>query len=249
MIDILIPVLSRPHNAAPLVDSIRATTKLAYNIVFLCSPGDDEQIEACRMTKAKVKVVPWQLDRSDYPKKMNFGYRSTRGKYVLLGADDLTFHEDWDVKVVEMAETTKAGVIGTNDCANRQVMRGQFSTHALVRRSYIQKLGASLDGPGTLISESYDHNYCDRELCHLAQSRSLWAFAADSHIKHRHPVWRTAKDDATYAKARLTMKEDHTNFYLRSAQWGHTGILPQEQKWLNKAERRQRRMTRGKVRD
>lgn len=228
------PVLSRPQNAAPLVDSIKATTKLSHTILFLCSPGDDEQIEACRKTKAKTRVVPWPAGRSDYPMKMNLGFRLTKGHFLLMGADDLTFQEDWDTRALEAAERTGASVIGTNDCANRQVMHGYFSTHALVRRSYVVERGASLEGPGTLVSESYDHNYCDRELCHLAESRGLWTFAADSKIKHRHPLWRTATDDSTYVKGRTMISKDHENFYLRCEMWGRTGILPQEQKWLGR---------------
>ena len=240
------PVLSRPQSVAPLVDSIKETTQVPHTILFLCSPGDTEQIEACRKVKAKVKIVPWEVGRSEYPKKMNLGYKLTKGEFMLMGADDLTFQECWDINALEVAEQSGAGVIGTNDCANRHVMRGYFSTHALVRRSYVQEMGASLDGPGTLVSESYDHNYCDRELSHLAQSRGLWAFAKEAKIKHRHPLWRTASDDSTYAKGRTSSREDQENFYLRSEQWQYVGMFPQEKEWINRAQRRIRRLEQRK---
>lgn len=232
------PVLSRPQNAAPLVDSIKRATKIPHKIIFLCSPGDDDQIKACRKTKKRVEVVPWEPISSDYPKKMNLGLQITDSEFVLMASDDLDFQKDWDVNALAVAEETGAGVIGTNDLANRQVMKGWFSTHALVRRSYAEEQGGSLDGPGTLVSLAYDHNYCDRELCHLADSRGLWAFAANSHIKHRHPLWRTAEFDSTYAKGKLTASDDHITFFVRSEQWGYTGIMEQERKWIGRAQRR-----------
>jgi hypothetical protein len=241
LIDILVPVLSRPQNVAPLVASIKATTTNPYKILFLCSPGDNEQIEACRATEAEVKVVKWPAGTSDYPMKMNLGLQLTENPFLLMGADDLTFHDGWDVHALAVAERTGAAVIGTNDLANRQVMRGHFSTHPLVRRSYVMEKGASMDGPGILVSTAYDHNYCDRELCHLAEARGLWAFAGDSHIKHRHPLWRTAPEDSTYARGRKTASEDHIVFFTRAAQWKYVGILPEEHKWLGRAQRRLRK--------
>lgn len=247
MIDILVPVLSRPHNVAPLVESIKATTTVAHSIVFLCSLGDDEQIAACREHDVRIEVVPWGAGRSDYPRKMNYGYACTNREFILMGADDLTFLDSWDTRALEIAHATGVGVVGTNDLANRQVMKGFFSTHALVRRSYIRERGAALEGPGILVSESYDHNYCDRELCALAMSRNEWAFAQKSQIKHRHPVWRTERDDATYKKGRQSAIEDQENFYMRCAEWGYGGILAVEQKHLRQTLRKARRAARGKV--
>lgn len=236
------PVLSRPQNATPLVDSIGEATKSPYTILFLCSPGDDAQIEACLATGAKTEVVSWSPNRSDYPKKMNLGFQLTKGEFVLMGADDLTFEAEWDTRALAVAAQTGVGVIGTDDCANKQVMRGNFSTHALVRRSYVEEVGASLDGPGVLVSESYDHNYCDREICHLAQYRGQWAFASDSRIKHRHPVWRTAKDDPTYTKGRVTAGVDHANFLERAEQWDSIGLLSPERDWIRRTRRRRHRL-------
>ena len=242
------PVLSRPKNAALLVESIRATTTTPYSILFLCSPGDTKQVAACRKTGANVHVVDWDPGRSDYPRKMNLGYRMTRREFILMAADDLTFQEGWDTQVLAVAQETGASVIGTNDCANRQVMKGLFSTHALVRRSYVQETGASLDGPGILVSETYDHNYCDRELCGLAKSRGVWAFAPESRLLHRHPIWRTTSWDDTYAKGKENAVTDHENFLMRCQHWGDIGLMPQELKHLRQTRRKHARLARRRTR-
>ena len=227
MIDILVPVLGRPQNVVPLVESIVSTTSVDYSLIFICTAGDRQQIEACKQTGARIITV--RGGRSEYPRKMNRAFSKTDREFVLLAADDLEFEQGWDVRTLALADEMGVGVIGTNDCANPQVLRGEFSTHPLVRRRYVTEQGASFDGPGVLIHEGYDHNYCDREVCHLAQSRGQWAFAVEARICHRHPCWGTAKPDDVYLKGRRAFRRDYQLFMRRADRWGGTGLLAYEQ--------------------
>lgn len=224
MIDILIPVLGRPQNAPRVVESIQSTTTVPYEIWFLCSAGDDRQIEAALASEASYVNIFDYGGRHEYPRKMNHGYRRTHQPFLLLGADDVDFQPGWDVEALRVAEKTQAGVIGTYDGANRLAMKGHFSTHPLVRRSYADDPGASLDGPG-LCSEAYDHNYTDRELAGLAQSRNQWAFAPRSRILHHR-----RRSDATYLKGASNFRADHQTFIERAALWGNVGVRPQERR-------------------
>lgn len=229
MIDVLVPVLGRPRNVRPLLDAFESTSA-AYAITFLCSPGDEEQIAACTETGMETIIVTEASGSHQYPIKMNVGFHSTERPWLLLAADDLDPHPGWDTEALRVAEETGAGVVGTNDLANGYVKAGIFSTHSLVRRSYIEEWGGSLDGPGVLIHEGYDHNFSDRELCGLAQARGEWAFAERSHIQHRHPLWHTAPWDKTYKKGLATFHDDQRLFYERAAQWGYAGLHPDELK-------------------
>ena len=127
-IAILVPVLNRPQNARPLVASALRSTKVRHSIVFLCSPGDDLEIKACRETVANVHVVDWEPGPGDWAKKINRGFAITSEEFVLLGADDLCFHEGWDMAVLGVARQSGAGVVGTNDLGNATVMRGHQSS-------------------------------------------------------------------------------------------------------------------------
>ena len=161
MIDILVPVLGRPQNAQPLADSIATHTTMPYTLLFLTSPGDQAEFDACVLTGANVLEVV--TNRSgDYAKKINRGYLETISPFLLLAADDVEFTYGWDTTVLDLAIRTGKGVVGTNDLANRSVMAGVFSTHPLVRRDYIEYRGGSLDGPRIVYHEGYDHNYPDR---------------------------------------------------------------------------------------
>ena len=228
MIDVLVPVLGRPQNVQPLIEAFKATTA-AYQIHFLCTWGDEEQITACMEVDALTHIC-CEPGRSEYPQKMNVGYALTDRPFLLLAADDLSPEPGWDTEALKVAEETGAGVIGTNDMANGYVMAGIFSTHSLVRRRYVTEMGASLDGPGTLIHEGYDHNFSDRELCGLAQARGEWAFAKNARILHRHPLWKSAPWDKTYRKGLATFHEDQALFLSRASEWGYAGLHPDEVK-------------------
>lgn len=247
LIAVLVPVFGRPQNALSVAASLRATSDA--RLVFLANRGDDDQIVACvRAVRdvgqpAEVVVVPWANGPHDYPRKMNHGYRITAEPWLLLAADDVAFEDGWDDRALAYGETGLVSVIGTNDRANPQVMRGEFATHALVRRAYVDTAGASADGPGVLIHEGYDHNYCDRELCHLAQSRGVWAFAPDAVIRHRHPCWGTAPKDATYARGAASMGVDHQLLYDRAALWGYDGLGLAERRSAQRHRRRSARRT------
>lgn len=206
MIDVLVPVLGRPRNVTPLVESFRETSSPMDEIHFLCSPGDDAQIEACLQSGQHTLIVEWEAGPADWPRKINYGFRMTERPYLLLGADDLTFTPGWREALMDCAGSY--GVIGTNDMASRQVMNGRSSTHPLVRRSYIETHGGSYDGPGTVIHEGYDHNFSERELIDLAKRRRQWVFCREAIIAHRHPLWGTTEWDPTYRKAMTNYEPD-----------------------------------------
>lgn len=231
MIDILVPVLGRPQNAQPLVDSITAATTVPHRVLFLCSPGDEAQIQECMRTGAEVIVVSFPCADSDYPKKMNVGLRETEAPFLLLGADDLTFDPGWDAALDAPGEE---GVIGTNDCLNPQFRDGSNSTHPIVRRSYVEILGGSADGPGTIFHEGYDHNFCERELSGLAQQRGLYRYVPESRLRHRHPHWRTAPLDATYEKGMQGFARDQQVFFSRAHLWGYKGLSLHERRAAQK---------------
>jgi hypothetical protein len=232
VIDILIPVLGRPQNAAPLVENIRATTTEEHRIIFICSLGDDEQISECNISAADTVIVAqYPAGPGDYAKKINVG-QHLDGEWIFQGADDLTFEPRWDHHALKAAHAGPGyDVIGTNDKANRQVKAGQFGTHCLISRRYVTEHGCTADGtPGPILWEGYDHNFVDRELCHVAQARGVYRFATHSHVQHRHPLWRTAPQDPTYRKALKNFRADQKLFLSRAHLWGYQGLSAPERK-------------------
>ncbi len=221
MIDIIIPVLNRPQNAEKVVDSILLHSTELPCITFVCSPGDSEEIAAVSLTEQDYIITDWAAGPGDGAKKWNLGYRHTMAPFVFLAADDLEFERGWDERVLEIAQKTNAGVIGTNDDANPLVKRGLHSTHSLVSRRYIDEVGGTWhDGPGVVYHEGYAHQWVDTELVAAAKQRGEWAFAHRSVVRHLHPLYpkrgsaRTPMDD-TYRKAMGDAHEDAALFRAR----------------------------------
>lgn len=234
MIDILIPVLGRPHNARPLVENIQATTTVEHTIWFLCTPNDHEQTRTVadlwESHGARMILADGPAGRGDYAKKINLGFKHTRHEFVFMAADDVRFEPRWDTIALKAAGS-RYHVVSTNDLANAQVQRGLFGTHCLIRRRYVTEQGGTADqGPGTVLYEGYDHNFVDRELCHVAQSRKVFAFARHSRVRHYHPLWRTAPQDPTYRKALKDFRADQRLFLSRAHLWGHEGLSAPERK-------------------
>ena len=230
MISILVPVLGRPQSAAPLVQNIHDVTTEEHEILFLCSRGDTAQIEACFATEARAVVMEYPALSGDFARKINTGFHATQGEWVFMCADDVRFEPRWDTTALKVAKD-RFDVVGTNDLANAQVQRGLFGTHCLIRRRYVTETGGTAEGePGTVLWEGYDHNFVDRELCHVAQHRGVFVFARHSRVRHYHPLWRTAPDDPTYRKALKNFRADQRLFLSRAHLWGYVGLSAPERK-------------------
>lgn len=208
MIDILIPVLGRPQNAAKVVASISAATDNPYTVTFICSPGDRKQIAACRRV-GDVIVVDWEPGRADFAKKINHAFDLTSQEWILQGADDLDFHPHWDTNAFTLAQQTGKSVVGTNDLHNPAVRARRHATHILFRRDYITRYGAgTIDNSGVVFSEVYDHQFVDTEFVTIARRRNEWVFAVDSVVEHLHPYWGLSPRDATYDKGVREAQKD-----------------------------------------
>lgn len=202
LISILIPVLDRPDNAAKVATSIREVAQVDTEILFLLSPDDPDELHAVQETGERYAVVVWPAGDGDYARKINAGYRMTQGEWIFTAADDLTFHDNWDLHA--LASANGFSVIGTQDLCNGAVKRGRHSTHTLVRREYVRAVGSTFsDGPDVVLHEGYSHQWVDVELVAAAQGRAEWIFAGDSVVEHHHPICGEAEMDDTYRKSML----------------------------------------------
>jgi hypothetical protein len=221
-IAIVVPVLGRPERARALLQSIRSSSSAPHRVLFLCSAGDQARPAYAQAADklTSLIVVEWEPGYADFAKKTNRGYAESDEPFIFCGATDLTFMPGWDVAALAVAEETGAGVIGTWDGANPAVMAGRHSTHPLVRRSYAEDPGCTVDASGAIYSEVYSHQLVDNELIETAQSRGVWAFAAESRVLHHHPLFdrRVPRDD-TYTKALADSRQDRVLFMRRRRLW------------------------------
>jgi glycosyltransferase involved in cell wall biosynthesis len=205
---IIVPVLRRPQNVAPLLDSIRAATPEPYRVLFVPNPGDTAEIAEILANDGEIIAF---VD-GGYAQKINAAVDLCDEPLIFTGADDLDFQSGWLESAARLTDK-KIGVVGTNDMCNRRVMSGDHSTHSLVTRWYCE-IG-TFDQPGKLLHEGYDHSFCDDELVQTAMRRGAFAAAKDSVVIHNHPMRGRAADDEIYEKGREKFMQDKRLFRRR----------------------------------
>lgn len=162
-------------------------------------------------------------DSRTYAENVNALYAESTADWILVVGDDVEFTPGW----FEAAqEASKWGdVIGTNDSEpgrvrNPDVAAGRHADHFFIRRSYIDEVGSSLDGPGVVMPEAYQHWFTDKEVIELAKARRVFKMAEDCRIIHHHPGFEGDEDarhaDPLYSKAVESSDEDHQTFLQRS---------------------------------
>ncbi len=216
---VVVPVLNRPERVGPLADSFDASlVKVKARLLFVACSEDRGEVEALWAAGVDTLVIEGQRLPGDYARKINEGAAFTREPWLFLGADDLRFHRGWAEAALTVARETGKRVVGTADLGNPSVLRGRHSTHSLVARSYIEERG-TIDQPGIVLHEGYDHQYVDNEFVETAKARDEWAFAGESVVEHLHPHWGKGEHDSTYALAVAQSRLDHRRFVRRRNLW------------------------------
>lgn len=215
-VDVLIPVLHRPQNIEPLMQSLVASTGLA-TAWFIVEEGDDEVINEANRCGANV------LHHSgSFAQKINWAHnwlnttqRATRAPWVFLAGDDVRFRPGWLDHSQDVARRYDAHVIGTNDLTNPRVMRGEHATHMLISTRYIDEVGASWDGPGIVCHEGYYHWFIDDEIVNAAKARQTFQMALAAEVEHMHPFAGKAPNDEIYDRGSANVDVDQKLFNSR----------------------------------
>lgn len=205
---VIVPVVGRPQNAAPFMASF-VESGAAANVLAVANRADQASINAWITAGAAVLVT----DGHTFAEKVNDGYRNTVEPWLFITGDDVKFHPRWLTNALLVGG--RCDVIGTNDLGTLRVRNGEHATHMLIRRSYIDRYGASWDGPGVVCHEGYNHWYVDDEIVTVAKTRGTWASAKSSIVEHLHPLFGRAVDDAVYALGRSRAEEDRAVFVER----------------------------------
>jgi glycosyltransferase involved in cell wall biosynthesis len=216
---VVVPVMQRPQNVAPLVRSFELTNDGTAALYFVCDADDAEEIDAVKAAGYE----PLVSDRGrTFAQKANVGYQQTTESWVFVCGDDVEFTHGWLDEARKL--TDRYDVVGTNDSEigrirNPEVARGKHADHWLTRRSYIDEIGASLEGPGIFCPEAYFHWWVDREVVGLARARGVYGHAAESRVIHHHPGFDGAEAareaDPAYAKAAEWAPRDRVTFMQR----------------------------------
>lgn len=229
---VIVPVLARPDNVAPLVRSFYNSQANA-RLYFVADEEDHEEVAAIRAAMVDYDDVELILtDRSNvdeaygwfpttFAQKANAGVKFTAEPWVLIVGDDVTFCRHWLENALRAAKETGKRFVSTNDMANPHVRSGLHCIHPLVRRDYIETVGVTFDGtPGVLACEEYRHGFVDNEWTVKARHDGEYVFAHDAIVRHHHPVFtKSVKTDATYQRGQSTAAVDGETYRRRLARY------------------------------
>jgi hypothetical protein len=205
--------MRRPQNAAPFMRSLVLTTEQA-TVYAIADADDTETADAWRDAGATVITSTG----TSFAIKVNDGYRATDEPWLFIVGDDVRFHPGWLANALGHADGFD--VIGTNDLLTARVVTGQHATHFFVRRSYVDTIGASWDGPGVVCHEGYHHWYVDDELVNSARQRGVWRSALCSIVEHVHPLNGSALTDEVYELGQSYAANDQRLFRERAGAHG-----------------------------
>lgn len=209
---VLVPVLSRPENVKPLVESFNAANDGSAELFFVIDPDDEAELLAIQAAHAKFLVS----DRgSTFAQKINSGFEQTLQPWIFVCGDDVRFHDGWVAAARKLSD--RYDVIGTNDHpdgnGNPRVAAGVHADHFFVRRAYVDRWGGCL-GPGVL-SEKYRHFFCDIETVELAKARRVFSPCLTSLVEHMHPDLGKADVDDVYLKGWAEKEHDAAEWARR----------------------------------
>lgn len=219
--DVIVPVIRRPQNAEPFMKTLRASTGLAH-VTAVSHLGDEETAYAWR--KAGADVLIQDPDRpTTFACKVNDGVAATGRDLVYVVGDDVRFRPGWLDHAQFMARKYDKSVVGTNDGTSPRVASGDHATHMLIVREYIDKYGASWDGPGSVCHEGYQHWFVDDEIVSLAAARNTFMVALGARVDHMHPLWGLGDDDDVYELGQSHKNNDQKLFKGRRKAYASAG--------------------------
>jgi hypothetical protein len=193
-----------------------------YVKVLVPDNVSDEQCEAfIRATRASTGYVT-QLsfgegDENVSPAtRLNHLYRTGTDDlpWVLIASADMRLNPGWLDHALFVARERNLNVVGLVDTADPTTRDGNRSTAVLVRRSYIEELGACWDGPNTLAHEGYEGWPVD-EIAVVARMRGTFGTAYGATVTSSNPsvYVASAADEAVlrerYTAAMNTEGSDH----------------------------------------
>jgi glycosyltransferase involved in cell wall biosynthesis len=211
---VIVPVLDRPQNVAPLVDSFNAASgRGVAKLYFVCDEDDAEQVAAVKESGAQLL---FSTRGSTFAQKVNSGFEQTTEPWIFVCGDDVKFHRGWIDAARQLSD--KFDVIGTNDSpegtGNPRVASGGHSDHFFVRRAYADTYEASLGAP--VCHEGYEHFYSDVEVIELAKARRVFSPCLASMVEHMHPDLKKAEVDDTYRKGWSARERDEREWRKRA---------------------------------
>jgi hypothetical protein len=211
---ILIPTTGRPQQMFANVGKLleQEWPKDVNVSIYLSVPKDDaETLKEAKKLKGDVKLVS-RPSNTTAVQGWNAAYIEAvkdGADWLVLGADDVIWHEGWLGLALKTAKKTGAAMVGLND-GHHDI--NIFGPHYLMSVKFTQDVLGGVYIPPHYASWSFDREVCDR-----AKERGLYAPCHEAMAEHLHPEWKTAEMDSTYSLGYVHHAKDRQMYEARKA--------------------------------
>lgn len=204
-INVLLPSANRPDKLERCLNSLM-DSESPTRVVVATVTGDAESYEVAK----QFGCMTLPIERGGSISAWNYLYGvMPNADYVVLAADDLTFHRGWLGYSLSAADRTMAELIGFNDLSPRCQ---QYASHWIVSTRFITNhLG------GVMLPPHYKAWYADQEVVDIAKREGLYHMEPNAVVEHLHPEWGKAKTDDTYRLASKNHAADRNIYEERKA--------------------------------
>jgi glycosyltransferase involved in cell wall biosynthesis len=204
MISIIVPSRDRPTGLLRVIASILLTTKeYDVEIIPVLDVPDGKSHELLKyLSGLKVVTMPPSYVNGHPQQKYQAGYRASSGKWIVTGADDITFGEGW-LKAA-LAHPNK-GFIGLWERHQQEKLAPLF----VVSRQYIKTVMN-----GRLGLPWYYAKWADNEWKARAEQKGAFTVCAKAKFVHLHARYIRKMDDIARL-GELHFAQDKETFHAR----------------------------------
>jgi len=211
---VIVPVMRRPHCVRPLIRSYKDSDAVG-DLYFIVDCNDKAERQAIAQEGGTEIVNHGELQT--FARKCNIGYERTHEPWLLFIGDDVYFHKGWQQEALK--NSSKAN-ISTNDMLTEEVQSGSHCVHPIVKRSFIDQVGLSFDGPGTVCHEGYNHMFVDNEWTHIAKREQQFRYEPNAIIEHMHYTKYQEDKDEVSELGLSSYRLDRELWFKRLAEYG-----------------------------
>jgi len=192
-----LPSYGRPEALRALLD---APGGMPANVVVLVNEDDPHRDDYARLSPWPVRFIPAGSRAADAHRFVYENY-TNEAWYGILSDDLVPITPGWPAKMIEAA--------GSHHIANP---RGGPGWPQKIR-SAVCFGGDLVREMGGLVPPGFNHNFVDDVWDLVGSTFRLIVPVHDVTIEHKHPIYGTAKNDATYARGSADFEADRLRFH------------------------------------
>ena len=204
LVSILIPQRGRPNKIKRCLELILKNTSYPnYEVILICDRDDLASVkEIPKHPRIKIVVDP-SPKRRMFVGKINYGFRASKGKFLVYLSNDVEVTKNWLTEAMKSmlgVFPPGGGLISLSHGSKRD----KHAYHGLISKEFVNKFLK-----GNIFYPGYIHFWCDLELNEQARRYGRFYFCPTSTVYHK-PV-----EDRLHAEGMVASFHQGANLLIK----------------------------------